>query len=244
MRRYLLAVIALIFSLMPHVSKAQEGFTAAREIAFVYDTILRADDNLLNPGHSCTMAEAMDLLVETMTSNSTASTPTVQNYVEYFAAVPEDIIAYPMWYDGEDDPERQSAIADYHAAIEAMQRYADGNLDMFPTETIMRPVYRALMAYDDAVYEGLCVAAPYRLLAYRLLQQILLLAPSIDMIATSVSDDKEYALLDASAKSYYQRAVVSPIFHFNHHEGAWGVIMRTDLAPSTIEEVDLDMLFD
>lgn len=237
----LLLLLSLIITLVPSRVEAQEEMTVGREITFICETIDEADMQLLPSGNSCDMSEAMELLVELMTSNRYANIPKPTDYVEYFGGIPEDVIAYPMWYAGEDDSERHVAIADYYAAIEAMQEYADGRRSDFPLEPLMTQVDRALSAYDDAIYEGVCISAPYRLLAYRLLQQMVLLAPSIDMVATSVSADGTLAVLDASLFTYYSRPVLCPIFIYDRSYDIWRVVMHTDVTPHSVEDIkDID----
>jgi hypothetical protein len=71
---------------------------------------------------------------------------------------------------------------------------------------------------------------------------MLLLAPSIDMVATSVSVDGTLAVLDASLFTYYTRPVLSPIFIYDKRDEVWRVIMLTDVAPRGVEEIE-DMDF-
>ena len=236
--RQLLTFLALFLTLVPYRTQAQECQNVGGEITFIYNTIEDADRYLLPSGDACDMSEAMEHLVEMITSDRYANIPIPHNYIEYFSGIPEDVIAYPMWYSGEDDAQRQEAIADFYVAIEAMQDYADGRRADFPLEPLMKQVDRALSAYDDAIYEGVCLSSPYRLLAYRLLQQMLLLAPSIDMVATSVSVDGTLAVLDASLFTYYTRPVLSPIFIYDKRDEVWRVIMLTDVAPRGVEEIE------
>ena len=236
--RTIICLISIVVALIPYRAKAQESVTVGSELTFICHSIDEADYALLPSGNSCDMSEAMNLLVELMTSNRYANIPKPTDYVEYFGGIPEDVIAYPMWYAGEDDSERHVAIADYYAAIEALQEYVDGRRDSLPLEQLMRQVNRALVAYDDAIYEGVCIAAPYRLFAYRLLEQIVLLAPSIDMVATSVNDAGTLAILDTSSSTYYSRPVLCPIFIYDKYDGIWRVIMHHELAPRSVDEIE------
>ncbi len=239
--RTIICLISIVVALIPYRTQAQETVTVGSELTFICHSIDEADYALLPSGNSCDMSEAMNLLVELMTSKRYANIPKPTDYVEYFGGIPEDVIAYPMWYAGEDDSERHVAIADYYAAIEALQEYVDGRRSDFPLEQLMRQVNRALVAYDDAIYEGVCIAAPYRLFAYRLLEQIVLLVPSIDMVATSVSADGTLAVLDASLFTYYSRPVLCPIFIYDKYDDIWRVIMHTDVAPHSVEDIkDID----
>lgn len=239
--RTIICLISIVVALIPYRTEAQESVTVGSELTFICHSIDEADYALLPSGNSCDMSEAMNLLVELMTSKRYANIPKPTDYVEYFGGIPEDVIAYPMWYAGEDDSERHVAIADYYAAIEALQEYVDGRRSDFPLEQLMRQVNRALVAYDDAIYEGVCIAAPYRLFAYRLLEQIVLLVPSIDMVATSVSADGTLAVLDASLFTYYSRPVLCPIFIYDKYDDIWRVIMHTDVTPHSVEDIkDID----
>ena len=236
--RTLICLISMVVAFAPYRVEAQESATVGRELTFICNSIDEADIHLLPSGNSCDMSEAMNLLVELMTSNRYANIPLPTNYVEYFGGIPEDVIAYPMWYAGEEDSERHKTIADYYAAIEALQEYAEGRRETLPLEQLMRQVRRALCAYDDAIYEGVCIAAPYRLLAYRLLEQIVLLAPSIDMVATSVNAERTLAILDTSSSTYYMRPVLCPIFIYDKYDNIWRVIMHSDMAPRSVAEIE------
>ena len=228
----------LVVALQPLRSHAQEPSTVGREIAFIYNTIEQADYELLPAGNACDMSEAMELLVESITSNEYAGVPMPLNIKEFFSGIPEEIIAYPLWYAGEEDSLRQLSIAEYYDAIEAFDDYVEGRTGEFPIEPLMQQVSRALVAYDDAIYEGLCLSAPYRLLAYRLLQQMVLHAPSIDMVATSVNSSRRCAVLDMYPKTYYERPQLCPIFIYDDSLELWRVIMLKELAPRTATEIE------
>lgn len=73
-------------------------------------------------------------------------------------------------------------------------------------------------ADDNAVIEGYCYSAPYKLLAYRLLQQAVRLAPSIDMVATSVNEEGTLAVYDNSDRTYYASPEINPFFVYDEHD--------------------------
>ena len=240
MKRYLFTLLLMV-AMLPCRVEAQEAETmheptVATEIAAIRGFVEMEDTHFLPENGCCYCSDMMEMCVEYITSNRyAAKIPEPENIVDFFSGIPDDAIVYDLWYDGVDDPYRIESLNQFYMAVEALQAYNADRTQPFPAEMVLDYVGKLLAAYDDATWEGVLNSAHYRLLAYRLLQQLVRLSPSIDLISTSVSDDGRLALYDTSQSSMYHPVLI-PIYYMSD-EGKWRVIMREECTPRTVEEI-------
>ena len=231
--------LMMMVAMLPYRAEAQEieaqsKPTAATEIAAIRGFVEMENTHFLRENGYCYCSDMMEKCVEYITSNTHAEIPEPENIVDFFSGIPDDAIAYDMWYDGVDDPYRIESLRKFREAVEALQAYNADRTQPFPAEMVLDRVGSLLAAYDDATWEGVLNSAHYRLLAYRLLQQLVRLTPSIDLISTSVSDDGCLALYDSSKASMYNPVLI-PIYYKNG--GKWRVLMRTECTPRDVKTI-------
>lgn len=122
--------------------------------------------------------------------------PEPDNLVEYFAKVPDEIIAVEGWhYEYEDFETRDKYIKDFRDAIKELQLYSEGKLQTFPKEEIYEAFFTVYNTASMLESEG-GTPAIWRLLCFRLMEQVVRLCPDIRMLTNMVTDDGRGAIID------------------------------------------------
>lgn len=122
--------------------------------------------------------------------------PEPDNLVEYFAKVPDEIIAVEGWhYEPGDLETRDKCIENFRDAIKELQLYSEGKLRTFPKEKIHEAfftIYHTASMLESEAGTPLI----WNLLCFRLMEQTVRLCPDIRMLTDMVTDDGRAAIID------------------------------------------------
>lgn len=166
--------------------------------------------------------------------------PCLESLVKYLEDLPMEYLAMEHWdYEqGEEIP--QHLIDDYHKAVRQLQRYADGEIKQYPAEELMGQLRRFYGKYAMIHSEWSSIdGGRYKLICFRLLQQMVRYIPDIKLIAQVVSPDGRVAIMagDYIRDEDGYDGWFNPIF-FRNDEGDWLVYIKDDFMPTKIYPIE------
>ncbi len=142
-----------------------------------------------------------------------------------------------MSEDADSEKTRRKCIDDYHNAIWQLQRYVDGDINVYPTEELLAGLENFHSKYTRNYSEGYFGGDQYRLICFRLLQQMVRFVPDIKMLAHVVSPDGRVAIMNMGSIQSVYYPCSNPVF-FCDDEGRWQVYMREGFMPTKIYPIE------